>query len=290
MSKERISEHFSDLYEGKLDEALAMQLQRRMESDPTLKAEYERFKSTYTLLGFMKEDTVEVPSRLSSIIADRLEAEAPKANSFAFNSWFRNLAFGALGVVAIASAIFAIKGGQSDSSVQAGMTQLPAGVTRPVLDTIEVKMVQKEPTLMYTSSGPKTVTVLAEDKKTLIQKYELDKNSLKSPLKNEEAAPAVFIVEATGDKVQHIFVLPGSDVNFEAKGEGTIVDFAKVLSVKFKKVIHIHQDQLKKPEALKWDITATDLQSAAATVLPATEYSLSTSTDGICTISSHRSN
>ncbi len=284
MSQERLQEHFSDLYEGTIDPGLAQQIQARFETDFDLKDDYDQFVTTMFMLGKMPEEQIEIPSKLSSVIADRLAAN-PKKQSLSLGAFWRNIALGTLACVAIGSAFFAIK------NRTAGPTEAHFGPSMPapeaphkVLDTIEVKMVKNEATLTYESSGPKTVTVVNFDDQKLLKKKDVSANEqFSATLANTNELTAVFQIEATGENAKHFVVVPGSSPENEAAGKGDLITFAKLLAVKFHKVVHIEFATESKRD-LQWDITATDPQVAATTVLSAANYTVTTSADGILNI------
>ncbi len=283
MSQERLREHFSDLYEGTIDPGLAQQINARFETDFELKDDYDHFVTTMFMLGKMPEEQIEVPSHLSSMIADRLAAN-PKKSSMSIGAFWRNLAFAGLACVAIGSAFFAVK--NKNQSIgdpnEAGFIHSAAN---KVLDTIEIKMVNDEPKLMYESSGPKTITVVNVEDQKLVKKYEVDgkDKNVNSVLANTNEQPAAFQIEATGENAKHLVIVPGTQTELEAVGKGDLLTFAKLLATKYRKVVHLQFTTDAKTN-LQWDISAGDAQVAAKSVLPATDYTVTTSGDGILNI------
>ena len=83
--------------------------------------------------------------------------------------------------------------------------------------------------------------------------------------------------------MKHLVIVPGSSSDFEAVGKGDLVTFAKLLATKYHKVIHL-QISTEAKSNLKWDVSAADAQEAATSVLTASEYTVTTSTDGILNI------
>lgn len=279
MSRERINEHFSDMLEGKLDAGLSQQIQGRMDMDPDLREDFDKFSKTFALLETMKDETIEVPSFLSSRIADRVEANASKP-SFSFGLFFQKFGLGALAVIVVGGGVLAITNRNSGEPIRAGVFPT-IEAPRKVLDTVEIKMVKDEPNLIFSASGPKTVTVVNAKDQTMVKKFDVTSaDSLSCPLDNPGPEPVVFVIEATGDKTKHMVVLPGTGSDFEAKGTGELVSFAKVMAQKFNKTIYLTmvKDQ---PTDLDWDITEATASAAASTVLPPTAFSVSTSADGI---------
>jgi hypothetical protein len=284
MSQERLREHFSDLYEGTIDPGLAQQINARFKTDFALKDDYDHFVTTMFMLGKMPEEQIEIPSHLSSMIADRLAAN-PKKTSMSLGAFWRNLGFGTLACVAIGSAFFAVKNSNSSNGPREASIadSFPIAPSR-VLDTIKIRMVKGEPTLMYDSSGPKTVTVVNVEDQKLVKKYEVDSGrDLKSVLANTNEQSAAFQIEATGENTKHLVIIPGSSTELEAVGKGDLVTFAKLLATKYRKVVHL-QFTVDSKTDLQWDITAGDAQVAATTVLSATDYTVTTGADGILNI------
>lgn len=292
MSRERLSEHFSDLYEGSIDPGLSQQIKNRFDSDFDLKADFDQFAETMDLLDSMKDETIEVPQHLSSMIADRLEANAKKP-AFSFNFSLRNLGFGALACVAIASAVFAIKNQNTGSAIPAGVVSGSSGPAvkrvennNTLKDSVDIKMVNKNAVLMYDSSGVKSIRVSNAEDQKLIKKYDLDGNNLACPLDNSETNAAAFLIEVNGDSTKHVVVVPGTGRDYEAVGKGNLLTFIKLLATKYNQVIHV-QVAKANTDDLQWDVKDENPQLAASAVLSTAEYTVTTSNDGILIIQSH---
>jgi hypothetical protein len=282
-----LREHFSDLYEGSIDPGLGQQLKARLETDLDLKDDYDQFVTTMFMLGKMPEELIEVPSNLSSKISDRLAAN-PKKSALSLGAFWRNFGVGALACVAIVGSFVALNT-RNTGPGRAGIVEGPApfrDAVRKSLDSIEIKMLRNEATLIYDSSGPKTVTVVNVEDQKLVKKYDVDgSKSLKSSLVNTNEQPCAFQIEATGENMKHLVVVPGTANEFEAAGTGDLVAFAKVLATKYHKVIHLQITSDAKSN-LQWDVSTPEAQDAATAVLSASEYTVTTSTDGILNIQS----
>lgn len=288
MSRERLQEHFSALYEGSLDAGLTQQIQKRFDTDSDLKQDYVAFCLTMETLAIMPDEIVEAPSFLSSRIADRLDASVAAKPAFSLLSWSKSLGFGAIATVAIVGSVLAIKN-RSEGPVQASMlgsSSAPAKAPK-VLDTIELKMRGSDAFLSYNSSGPKTLIATFYGTGELLRKAELNGNSVSYPILNEEPLSAIFQVEVTGDKGDQYIVVPGSSNVFALQGEGKVSDFLKGVSAKFHKVISLQMPAATLEETTKWDVKGEDAGSMLAGVLPSKDYSISTAPDGIISIASH---
>jgi hypothetical protein len=199
-------------------------------------------------------------------------------------AFWRNLGFGTLACVAIGSAFLAVNNrNKVDGINHAGIADTFPVASKNVLDSIEIKMINGEATLMYESSGPKTVTVVNVEDQKLLKRLDVDGKSKNYALANSNDAAAAFQVEATGENAKHIVVVPGKSPDMEAVGKGDLVNFAKLLATKYHKVIHLQFTTDAKSD-LQWDISANDAQSAATAVLNATDYTVTTSSDGILNI------
>ncbi|MBI1334407.1 MAG: hypothetical protein JST12_01980 [Armatimonadetes bacterium] len=286
MSRERIQEQFSDLFEGTIDPGLGQQIKARLDSDYDLQSDYKQFAETMALLDTLKDEEIEVPTNLSSMIADRLEANEKKP-AFSFGLIWRNLGIGALACVAIAGAFFAIQNRNAAQAVQSSVTP-GVGPThtveapRKVLDTIEVKMMNTRPVLTFNSSGPKSLKIMNQEDQSLIRKYELNGNELSNPLENTGEQPCVFQVEATGEATDHYVVLPGSATDYEAAGHGNLITFAKLLATKYRTVVHLQLPKDAETD-VTWDVNQTSASEAAKAVLSSSEYTI-TASDGIVVI------
>lgn len=290
MSRERLQEHFSALYEGSLDAGLTQQIQRKFDSDPDLKQDYEAFCLTLDTLGSMKDEVIEVPSFLSSRIADRMDAAVSAKPSFSLLNWSKSLGFGAIAVVAIVGSVLAIKN-RGEGPVQANMIGSGAAATNTikVLDTIEIKMQGSEAFLSYNASGPKTLTATFFGTGEVLRKVDLNGTSARYALTNSEPLSAIFELDVTGDQGDQFVVVPGTSNVFALQGEGKVADFLKGVSAKFHKVISVRMPASKLESSTKWDVKEDDAGAMLSTVLPSKDYSISTAPDGIITIESHLS-
>ena len=287
MSQERLREHFSDLYEGTIDPGLAQQINARFETDFDLKDDYDQFVTTMFMLSKMPDEHIEIPSQLSSKIADRLAAN-PKKSVLSLGVFWRNFGLGSLAFVAIIGAYMGMRNQGNIGPAMGGVIDSPGipvpAVIKKNIDSIEIKMVRDEANLIYDSSGPKTVTVVNFGDQKLVKKYDVDANkSLKAALVNTNEQAAAFQIEATGENTKHLVVVPGTSSEFEAAGKGDLVGFAKLLATKYHKIIHLPITSEAKG-SLQWDVSALDAQDAATAVLNASEYTVTTSIDGILNI------
>ena len=276
MSRERMQEHFTDLYEGSIDPGMKQQILSRMESDHDLRADYDQFCELMQGLDFLRDEVIETPANLTSLIEDRLESGA-KRSAPTLGTFWRNLGLGALGTAAVLGAVMMINNrANTQANMVGGDGPTPAPqAARKLLDTIEVKLRAKGPTLVYEASGAKTVTVVNAEDQKLLKKFDLvaDGRALSCPLENKGDAPSVFQIEATGETAMHEVVLPGTGKDYEAAGSGDVVAFAKVLAVKFGTVVHI-QVPKDSTSDLKWDVSQTSAPDAAKAALSSSEYTV----------------
>ena len=281
MSRERLHEHFSELFEGTIDPGLGQQIKTRFDGDYDLQADYQGFAETMSILETMKDEQIETPQNLSSMIADRIEAGAKKP-ALSLGAFWRNFGLGTLACVAIAGAFLSIKNRNHSTTVDASMGGLTVEAPVKTLDMIEVKMVAGKPHLNYNSSGPKTVRIINESDQKVLKKYTLDNSTLSDTLENPGVEASVLQIEATGESAKHLIVLPGTGKDFEAVGKGDIVAFAKLLATKYGTVVHL---QMPKDTVgdFKWDVTQADANDAAKTVLSSSEYTI-TGANGILVI------
>ncbi len=287
MSRERLQEHFSALYEGSLDAGLTQQIQRKFDTDADLKQDYEAFSLMMETLATMPEETVEVPSFLSSRIADRMDAAVSAKPAFSLLNWSKSLGFGAIATVAIVGSVLAIKN-QNSGPVPAGVVSMPGTEKAPkVLDTIELKMQGEQAFLIYNASGPKTLRATFLGTGEELKKADLNGDSTRFELKNSEPLAAIFEIDVTGDKGNYFVVVPGTSNVFELQGEGKVSDFLKGVSAKFHKVIALQMPSAKLEATTKWDVKGDDAGAMLSTVLSSKDYSISTAPDGIISVAAH---
>ena len=286
MSRERLQEHFSALHDGTLDAGLTQQIQKRFETDRELKADYDEFCMLMNLLGEMPDEQIDVPASLASKIADRLDASVATKPAFSWFGMSKTLGFGSLAAVALVASVIALNS-RNKGPVQASIVPEVAAKPAKVLDSVLLAAKGKEAVLTYHSSGPKTLVVTFLDGGQELKKVDLNGNSADYVLENAEVAPAVYEVSVTGEKLSHVVIVPGSSTAFDLQSEGKLLDFAKGISAKYGKILHLQVPAEKLSANLKWDVKAEDANSALGSVLEAKDYSISTESDGILTVISH---
>jgi hypothetical protein len=270
MSNDRLQDYFSELHEGTLDEALAQQVRYRLENDPELNSQYQRFVSTIDSLNLLPNEEVSIPSNLSTLIADRISDAAVNKPTWTLFGFLKPaLAMGAIAVLAVGT--YTAMKGQQGKTVNASMVGSLSN-SIDLLDEVRVDQVRDSFVLRYNSSGPKTLTISSYETKQVLKKYDLDGDAVVLPLENKQSASSAFAITTSGETNQQYVILPGRESTTELKGSGTLVDFTKVLANQFRCSIHLKANQ---NERLSWDITEKSPAEAASAILGAKRYKLS---------------
>lgn len=262
MNGDRIRDQFSAIKENALDEGLLDQFRSKIETNSELQAEYQAFEDLYQKLDDLKEETIEVPANLSTLIATRIEASNEKKSPGWLNI-FRPILVGGVVCTLLLGTFSAIRN-SSEGPVQSAIIIDSNSVSVP-LDQVRFAIDQNAAVFKYRPSGPRTILVKSLESGSVIKSFEVEQQELACPLENPLESATSFDIQVTGTPEHTVFIVPGKSTEVEQVGSGSIVDFAKVLAQKYRTFvsIQISAQELAKPSSqLTWDISNTDLNEA----------------------------
>jgi len=260
-----------------LEPGLKQALEQRLRSDATLQADYAAFVETISQLESLKHEEIEIPSYLSDRIATRLEQvqSKPKFGLPVWAAWFRNAAFAGLAIAALTFALpmFHTDKSTSQSSIAGGSSSV---------DQLVFKADGSNIILNYQSSGTKTVVVSSPLSGKEIQRFNLDGQTLRSPIENQQDNAALFKVEVLGDKIASLIAVPGTATLKAKSGDGTIQDLSLALAGHYHVPVVIEAADVT--HHVSWNFASPDAVSAATQALANDGFSVDQRSGGLIKI------
>jgi len=276
MNAEKARDFFSAYYEDSLELGLRQAFEQRLRADSNLQADYAAFVETIEQLNMLSHEEIEIPSYLSDRIATRLEQVQSKQKFGlpVWTNWFRNAAFAGLAIAAIAFALPMFHSGKGPNI---------AGPEAPaVVDQLIFKADNGDVVLNYQPSAAKTVVVSSPLTGKEIQRFNLDGQSIQSPIQNPEENAALFKIEVLGDKVSSLIAVPGTGTPKAKTGQGTIQDLALSLAGHYHVPVVIEAADITRH--VTWSLAAPDAITAADQAVANEGFSVDQRTGGLIKI------
>jgi hypothetical protein len=278
MNSEKARDFFSAYYEDCLESGIKQAFEQRLRADATLQADYAAFVETIEHLDALRHEEIEIPSYLSDRIATRLEQVQSKQKFGlpVWATWFRNAAFAGLAVAAIAFALPMFHGNSrvSESGIAGGGTS--------TVDQLVFKADGGDVVLNYQPSSKQTVVVSMPLSGKEIQRFNLDGQTLQSPIQNPGPNPALFKIEVLGDKTSSLIAVPGTGTLKAKSGEGTIQDLAVSLAGHYHVPVVIEAADIT--HHVTWSLAAADAITAADQAVANEGFSVDQRTGGLIKI------
>lgn len=311
MNQEKARDLFSAYLDGSLEPGLRQQFEKALSMDAGLKADYAAFSHTMLQLDQLQFEEIEIPIFLHDRIATRLEADEAtrkKSGGF-FGNWLRGLAFSGLATAAIVGAVVAIKaqsdtanagifgsipnlssdsttkepgnlGGPSSTSpsIRKGLkSQLPANL-------IAFKVNNSQVFLQYRSDRNAQIKISAVQTGKLIKRFDLNRNALSVPLKNDFANTALIQVTSSTEETPAVVALPGSSRSVLKTNGGTIYDFAGAIAAKYGVPVVVRAPQSQR---FSWTLDSDTAREATEKGLIGRGFSVDQREGGLLTILPH---
>ena len=276
MNHDKATEFFSAYYEDALEGGLRQSFENQLRTDATLQANYAAFVETIENLDALKHEEIEIPMFLSDRIATRLEQvqAKPRFSLPVWTTWIRNVAIGAVAVVAIAVSLPFLS---SDKSTATGGFSGTGNV-----DQILFKADGSSLMLSFQPSGPKTIIVSSPLSGKEIQRFKLNGERLQSPIENSLTTPALFKVEVLNQKQSSLVVVPGSMTLRAKSGEGTIQDLAISLAGFYRVPVVVEASDVT--HHISWNFSTPDAVAAANKAVTNEGYSADQTSGGLIKI------
>jgi hypothetical protein len=275
MNREKAKDFFSAYHDGSIEPGLKQSLEQQLRSEPDLRDEYRAFEGTMRELNELRFEKIEIPFDLEETIAARLDRnqfERRRSLPPAWSLWVRNLALTGVAAAIVFGALTVMATDNQPDSIAAGI------VAPPAADKLRVAQIEHGVELTYTASDRRTLVVRSGIDGDELGRFEIVRQSLKSPLENPHPVATLMSIRIDGEESAMLVALPGSLPEPEISGEGTVADFARSLAGFYRVPVVVEVADPTMPAT--WTFASTDAQEAAAQVLGAT-YSVEHRASGI---------
>lgn len=289
MNNEKAREFFSSYYEDTLEGGLKQTFERKLLSDPELKAEYRLFEATLSELDALKLEEIEIPYGLHDTIAARLDRhlyEQKRLKPAGISVFWRNLAFGGIAVAAIAGAVFGLQRSGTKGSAQANLI----GDLRPAqvaATRIDFKSSPNSVLVEFTPATEETLTIESSATGKVLQQIDVKGGQQSTtPLQNPQPRAAVLGVRVPGEPTERWIALPGQTKSLERNGQGDLRSLAKAIADYYG--VPVLVDVADPSASAHWSLIENDATHAAMDALAETKLTIAQGDDGkIVTISDH---
>ena len=258
MTTDKAREFFSAFQEGTLEPGLRASLERRLQADSGLRAEFEAFVSTVDSLDALRYEAIEIPAYLSDRIARRIDPVldakrvpfwqalfAPRAATPRYG-W----AMGVAGLLLVASV--GLRGLRSSGTQTAGVVSTGGESVRWTVEGSNV-------VATFAPSSARGVGVQPEGGPA--QEYRLtDGQPLELTLQNPNAAARRFHVNLGGGAMATVAV-PGNRPTARHAGSGTVAELATALADAYRVPVVVKGAALE--TAVRWNFESADARAAA---------------------------
>lgn len=276
MNPDKAREYFSAHYEGTLDRGLKLSLERKFDTDSSLRLEYEDFCRAMRSLDGLAAEVPAPPFDLHDRISARLDKhvwEQKRRSSSGFLSLWKSMALGGLATVAIVAAIMQL---QSRGSVSGAGFNLPDSPGQMQLQLDGDSLV-----FQYHSEGKQRVVIRAEDG-TVLQDRTLEDEVLRSPLASRLQRAALIRIEIE-NRAEAIFVaVPGSRFEAAETGTGSLAEMARAAAGHYR--VPIMLTALDPDAAVAWSFKSREAYEAIQGALRNTRCQVDRRANGVIVI------
>lgn len=281
MNASKAREFFSSYFDGSLDGGLRQAFERKLNTDSDLKAEYQAFERTMSMLDSMRETEVEVPFDLTERINARIDRhvyEQKRAEKAPALAWWKSLAIGTAAALAIFGTIKGFGGGPS-ATAEANL------LGGPQAEHVQVVRDNGELVLKYQTTGRKSVTIREDVAGKELKRVDLDGKQLESELRNSDAQPRLVSVQVDGESRPTLVAVPGTDSIEVTTGKGTIGELAKNLAGRYRVPVVVVANDVARE--MTWTYSSLEPVSGATEALKDASFSVELHSDGILWIQQH---
>lgn len=263
MRLDKARELYSDYLEGTLDKALKASFESELKRDPSIKADFESFKTFYSELPELLDVKAPVMLGLEDQIKQKLDLsawESKRKNSGRWFSQFRLGLAGALSLAVIAVAYISFNkftNGPSMSGI------LPSGGAPQLFTMKDGKYIFSLPSdpssqVTFTMSdlqGEGSSSITSSRGSSLSQ----------TPIENNGKLARAVEIDISGTDQKYILAMPGSTPHPQMHGNGTVAEMALAIANTFHTpVVVIDIDSTAQ---ISWNFSGTDArQNAMAAV------------------------
>ncbi|MFQ3586688.1 MAG: hypothetical protein SNJ74_12850 [Fimbriimonadaceae bacterium] len=283
MNAQKAREYFSSYYEGVLERGLRESLERKFQSDPAVKADYDSFVRTMKAIEQMRDAVPEPPENLHETIMARLDRqiwEARRKPVQHWLGWWKPALAGSLACLAIVAAINQI-GRPSDTS-QAAIAPTPNdGVGAPVRPTESMTAQINDSggvTFVYSTAAERRVVVRSEDGR-IRSDATVNASTLRYHLTNEHPAAEVVSIEVGDSGPVALVALPGTSMERNGEGSGNLRDLIRASAGFFRTPIVLAASDASLP--VTWNFSSQDPVAELTRALPSSRYSVEQRPSGL---------
>lgn len=278
ISASKARDYFSAYWDGTLEPGLAAALERRLEQDTELKAEYDEFVRVMAAFEDLSKETVETPVDLHDRIMARIDRqiyESKRATRPAgiFSLW-RSLAYGGAATVLIIGGILALRGG--DGAFTAGF----GGASNQQTLAPELRVGPDRGLIVEWTPAGKGQLVLERDGAT-IDRQSSDRQEIQRALSNSSPEAELITIRVSPPSRSVHVALPGTARLEPNSGQGDVRSFALALAGTYGVPVMVNVDQLDRK--VTWTLTGKQPSDAVNARVDA-GLSVSFGSDGILRI------
>lgn len=260
MNSKKAHDHFSDYFEGTLEKGLKASLERALQDDPHLAAEYRAFEATMVDLGHFGKQEVQHPEDLFDKISasvDRLAWEQKRSAPTWFQGWMR---FGFLATAVVAVVGLAVVQGIKSNQVSNVTTASIVGTNSA--GSLEILPTNDGVVFSY-PSGSNHQIVISRSTGEVIDTLSVSKDTYikNKPLMSSSDAPQIVKVTIDDKEVTWI-ALPGRQTQSNQPSEGTIKEFALAVAGHHRVPVVVQVQQDETP--ISWKLSADNVMDSVA--------------------------
>lgn len=222
MNVAKAREHYSAHYEGTLERGLKEALERAMNSDPQIAAEYQAFVETYASLVDWGAQDIPIPDDLHERISAKVDLVAWQEKQKSAGPSVARLRGWVLGGLAVgALALFALQFGQQGDASMAGIGGPGIGSSG-----LDVRVTEGQVLLSYPGLKNEKISLRDEAGK-LLESLDLSQAELKDKVISNPSTVAQVFSVSVGDQNPIHIALPGSVRGGKELERGSLVDLAR---------------------------------------------------------------
>lgn len=257
MNRSKARDLYSDYYENALSPGLRQSMDNAFASDPDLRRDYEEFvlliggleslrQEPIVPVGFLSE---KIEARLNQIDLDHRATQKP----FLLRFW-KPVGATAVAAAALVGFLMALQPQAGGNPATASV--LPSSGSNHSLATPKLVLDSGELFLTLRSDDLVRVTVRRGIGGEILESFNVEKNALRSPLRNVTEQPQALEIEFSNSDAKMLVVLPGRRTEPAGMGQGTVLDFAKALAGTYGKPVEVatrHRDSM-----VNWNLSGAD--------------------------------
>lgn len=285
MNATKARDFFSAYYEGELGGGIKEAFERALLDDPDLKAEYEEFCATMSLLEEPAPD-VEIPVDLHEKIMARLDLQAweeKQHQKVSFWGQWRLALVGGIAAIAVIATVASLNNRAGENSIA---TPVPIpGQAKPAAEYVDLVADGKSLSISIRNGKNATYSLRDIADNSELGKIDVVGGKVMQSLQIESQTARAYGVFDNRNGEKLVIALPGSQQGEELKGSGNVLDLAVAIAGTFRTPIIVRAKDRDK--LYSWDFDTSDDTAAISTKLNPQSLSISVREDGISILNSN---